>query len=284
MMEHNMEKAQKQYGHQIETKYGVQLHHYTGFEKILKILNTHELWLFNTLTMNDWAETDNYFMLAEKLLRQKSSNISTSLDLLNRAASLKHTDPIYGMCFSQNEDEAGQWERYAENGGGVCISFNSNNLAQILFNSDFQLLKMNYNKDLSDYKDINILIEYVNTGELKTFARVSDLIFNIYHKAVLHKNYSFRLENEIRMLNISNKAITNYISYENINGVIKKVVKLQLDNLCDKAGIAFQDLVDKITIGPRCKQQINIFREYLDSKGLYKLAEKTEKSQCTLRP
>lgn len=272
------------YGEFCAKEYGESLYYYTSLSTLVSFINNQELWLTSVLEMNDAAEAINYLKNAEEVLNKKCNNHKKVKEELEAVKVHIFTQQLFAMCFSQNEDEASQWERYADNGRGVCIEFNCCNLSDLLRYCNLGLHKISYNNDLDNYKDINILAEYINNGKLEYFNRVGHLHENISAKAVMQKNSSFRFENEIRLMpEIFCSAINVQDDEAVIRGQISKIIKVPLKLLCEQQNYDFSCLINKILLGPRCKQDINELKEYFSKKGNQKISSKIDKTKCTLR-
>lgn len=97
-------------------KYGNRLYHYTSIATLHSILKNKQFWLGNTATMNDSKEVKHFIELLRNELRDNIS--ADKLDQCNEFfakvfARIEKEYP-YAMCFSKLEDDAAQWERYAD--------------------------------------------------------------------------------------------------------------------------------------------------------------------------
>ena len=71
--------------------------------------------------------------------------------------------------------------------------------------------------------------------------------------------------------------------YHTTNERIKKYYPLDLQNMCRKIGIGWEELVPEIIIGPESTQSQPILQDYLRDNGLDGLAERVSMSNCPLR-
>lgn len=72
-----MEKSDMQLKKQIEKRideYGYNLYHYTSMSTFISMLNSRELWLSNTGTMNDRKETIYFIEMIQKELKEYQRN------------------------------------------------------------------------------------------------------------------------------------------------------------------------------------------------------------------
>ena len=113
------------------------LYHYCSLETMQMIIENKELWLSNVLKSNDKKEfhdMDEIFPLVFEKLEQESEEIEQALELAKNVAQYsqnivkdrKENSIIpYVCCFSTEADDLEQWVKYADNGKGVCIAFNT---------------------------------------------------------------------------------------------------------------------------------------------------------------
>lgn len=272
----------------INHNYGESLCHYTSISALYGIIQNQELWLGNTATMNDKSEI-KYFI--QKMQNAIQNDIC--LEKLNACDCFfdkvfKRIDNEYpfAISFSRLKDNAAQWERYADNANGVCIEFNTKRLMNLFYYSNGRLLfnEVFYEMNARKHKHYKILTDYFNSNQLNEFNSETGEIDNLIACAYLHKHESFCTESEVRLCNLWNYTIDeSTISFELINGRIRKILKVSLDKLCIKEDIDFEDLIDRIVIGPRSEQNPKELQEYLYNCGLNKLAKKISLSECPLR-
>jgi len=128
------------------------------------------------------------------------------------------------------------------------------------------------------------LVEYINSGELKRFNRIGQLYDNISAKAIMQKHESFRFENEIRLMpEIFHRLVNVQDDVAVIKGQLKKIIKVPLKKLCKQHNDNFDCLINRIVLGPRCKQDLNELKEYFIKRGEATISNKIDKSKCTLR-
>ena len=98
----------------------IKLHHYTSMKAFDSITKSNSLLLSNIQDMNDSLESKFYFEMIMQDLRDKQSRSSEDLHNLTDLFYKKLND-VYVLSFSAEDDDAAQWERYADNGEGVCL-------------------------------------------------------------------------------------------------------------------------------------------------------------------
>lgn len=272
----------------IKHNYGESLCHYTSISALYNILQNRELWLGNTATMNDTSEI-KYFL--EKMQIAIQNDICPEkLNICNCFfdSVFKRIDNEYpfAISFSRLKDNAAQWERYADSAKGVCIEFNTKKIMNLFYYSNGCLLfnEVFYGMNAKKHKHYQILMDYFNSNQLNGFSTETGEIDNLIACAYLHKHESFCTESEVRLCNLWNHTIDeSKISFELINGRIRKILKISLNKLCNKEEFDFEDLIDRIVIAPRSEQTIEELQEYIYNNGMHKLAKKLSRSDCPLR-
>ncbi len=99
------------------------------------------------------------------------------------------------------------------------------------------------------------------------------------------KHPSFLSEREVRL--VVSPFVKEYFEikpcYHTTKERIKKYYPLDLQNMCRKIGIGWEELVPEIIIGPESTQSRSILQDYLRDNGLAGLAERVSLSNCPLR-
>ena len=266
--------------------YGEKLYHYTSFTSLIGILNKKELWLGNTANMNDKLEIIDFI---EKLRRAVLDDIyPDKIDDCNLFFEKLHnrlkSEYPYASCFSKLKDNAAQWERYADNAYGACIVFNTSEFMNLIYYSGALFSEVFYEYDIRQHEHYKVLKNYFNTGVLNGFSNEIGEMDNLLACAYMHKHESFCTESELRLTTLWNhKIVGSEFSFEMVNGKLKKVLKLSLQELCSEENVDFEDLIDSIVIAPRSEQNEQELKEYLENLGYKKLSNKITRSQCPLR-
>lgn len=265
------------------------LWHYTDFCAFDGILSNGEIWLGNVRNMND-AEEMLYFIdtvvkdgVKKKLIDSNRVDKFTDLEKIVKNQKQKRKNNVaLAACFSSYEDEASQWDRYAKNGEGVSIGFNKELFEKVIDGKPLWIQKVSYEEKEDNNQFIENLYEYILTGKTIDFGDNIDELFNkIWTCSAAYKHPSFKLESETRLMTLPN--VEENIEYKVFQKHIKKYYILKIKELCEEKNVKFTDLVEKIIIGPKSKQNYNVLREYLISKGLGELKDRISNSQCPLQ-
>ena len=205
---------------------------------------------------------------------------------------MKKTYP-FAMALSKLYDNAAQWERYADNARGCCIVFNLSTLRKVFYYQKLLFNEMFYDYDIQNHSHYKSLDYYFKVGKfdgnkvLHGFDNEKDIVNNIYLYAYLCKHRSFCTEKEYRISTISYKELgLNHSSVDYIirGSSLRRILKVDMYKMCNEAGFAFEDLFDKIILGPRKTQSKYELQAFIRDLGTYKkLASKVIESECTLR-
>ena len=256
------------------------------------ILHDARLRVNNVLNMNDAAEM-RYFM--NRLCDAVAGRLEDEGDL-RKAAQVKELfkealkrefyHPAYAACFSLHRDDAAQWERYGNRGRGVCVAFQGKYL-QKMAQGALSLQTVFYQEDMSTHNLTGVFYRLVKRNE-ELSAESPDIqkaLNYAWSCSAAFKHPSFLSEKEVRL--VVSPAVRDYFDirpcYHISRERIKKYYPLELDSMCRKIGIGWEELVPEIIIGPESTQSQPILQDYLRDNGLDGLAERVSMSNCPLR-
>ena len=268
------------------------LYHYTDFQALDGILHDARLRVNNVLNMNDAAEM-RYFM--NRLCDAVAGRLEDEGDL-RKAAQVKELfkealkrefyHPAYAACFSLHRDDAAQWERYGNRGRGVCVAFQGKYL-QKMAQGALSLQTVFYQEDMSTHNLTGVFYRLVKRNE-ELSAESPDIqkaLNYAWSCSAAFKHPSFLSEKEVRL--VVSPAVRDYFDirpcYHISRERIKKYYPLELDSMCRKIGIGWEELVPEIIIGPESTQSQPILQDYLRDNSLDGLAERVSMSNCPLR-
>lgn len=261
-------------------EYGNKLYHYTSMNTFLSMLNSRELWLTNTGTMNDRKEMVHFIEMIQKELAE-----FRRVDFFDKVYEHIPSHYKYAFCMSTERDDAAQWERYADSARGVCIAFDVEELCKCLYGyGDFMFNKVYYNETITDSDYYKIVKIYFEKGNIDIYKSEDELIKYLLYAGNLHKHRSFSHECEVRITTMDNKRQYG-IEYElkELGDVVKKVLILRPDVMGHDKGTSFEKIIDEVIIGPRSQQNVKILQEYIYSKGFSTMADNVVQSECPLR-
>ena len=265
----------------IESSYQY-LYHYTSINALCSILDTNQFWFGYTKNMNDSTDVVGFLHeITFHLNRDFPIETPRKTEILKILAETEKNAPVYVMSFSGLEDDAAQWERYAENATGVCLKINTQVIARLCEKNNYWLKKVIYSYDdvgnydyIYNYKQ---LANYIENGVTYNNKSLSLIAFELWLTGVYHKHPSFQSECEIRIAKYINNDEDELIFSK--NNTVKRMFVFDIK----KHGITFDELIDEIIIGPRSKQSIDELKMYIESKGYIEISKKIRVSNCPLR-
>lgn len=263
------------------------LYHYTSMDALYGMIKNKEFWWGSLAEMNDTREL-KYFIddLKTKLKVGNEEDEQTRYDAVFSIIDTKLQNGAYqyAMCFSHLEDDAAQWERYADNAKGVRIAFNLKKLRELFYRSLVVPGNVYYGYDVREHEHYTYLQEYIRSGNQTQFSTIEGWASNILITAASYKHKSFQSENEYRFttLNDSPNISGATIEHKLKGGIIKKTLVVNYEKLCETEGLCYEDLFDEILIGTRSNQRIADLSRFLDECGFPKLKDQINRSQCPL--
>lgn len=270
--------------HRAVEKYGNTLWHYTDVVGLNGMLNIKEIWFGSAANMNDSEELNGFIWdLEREVLKEVTvEKIPKAKSVFEKIKNRLKLEYPFIFCVSKARNDAAQWERYANNGQGVAIVFNTELLYKLIFYNHFIMDKEYYGYNAKQHKMKSLLVDYIQNEKMEEFSDLNGLIDNLLLCAMIHKHESFVAEQEVRISPYFVKENDPHLQYKVLN-TIKRVYVMNLGKLCEKEKIDIEDLVDSIVLGPKSQQNIEDLKWYFIQIGLSKLANKISKSDCPLR-
>ena len=267
------------------------LYHYTDFLSCDGILNGRELRVNNVLNMNDAKEMELFVSgifnaVVKRFSEDQDEKIISQLNIALDAIRSRYFDfSAYAACFSGFRDDAAQWERYANQGKGVCLGFRKSMLEK-LTGGAISLQKVFYQDTMETHPLVDRIYTLLKENkDSEMNAELMHAAYEVLRNSASFKHPSFSSENEIRLIvmpfDVPDFALKP--RYHVARERIKKYYPLDLDSMCLQAGITLEDLITEIIVGPESTQSLPILHDYLQDMGLTKLAENICSSDCPLR-
>lgn len=257
------------------------IYHYTDFTALHGILVNNEIWLGNVFDMNDSREMIHFMDLLKLSVVTKTHKSGEVEKLFENQIRRLRELPLYSASFSYKGDDAAQWERYGNNGAGVCIGLNTQKLREAT-RTQVMLQTVFYDLDVTQHKHVQLISDYIednsNLGEWDT---IDDIFENAWACASAHKHPSFCSEDEIRLISIPGTIASKngeQPRYRVSSNRIHEYYPLKLSDSIVK------NLVTDIILGPRSKCSIDILKRYLANEANAEIDSiRISKSESPLR-
>lgn len=257
-------------------------YHYCSVETFFNIMQTSTLRLGNPLSMNDYSEVIWFLKLIKNYADKKwiYQNISKKWFLIESIIKdiTQEIEFPYILCLSKKNDVLSQWRSYADDGKGVAIGINVDNLLkfsnllsgnEIIYEPQKQIEIIN-NKNIDGFLD-EIEREFLNNNIKNLHNKVRTLISHLLTEAVVCKNPKFQEEDEYRIL-------CNPVDFNPEERKISRV-KFRTNNECilPYREIYFNkikySLIENITIGPKSLLNDRNLWLFLKNQGFKWLSE-----------
>ena len=255
------------------------LYHYTTIGALFDILSNRELWLSNARNVNDKKDCLVFIDAISALLKEESPEYADKIDkeLIIIKENFKFP---YLFCLSGKPDDAGMWERYADNANGVCLEFDTRSIFKRFWWRAF-LEPVLYAFPTNEHYGYKFFKDYIGErNELKHFLNEKDLFSYLKVSGYIFKHVSFVSEDEFRVIMDESMFDMNVkIECKKTKEKINEVMIVDLEG----NKVTTENLITGITIGPRSQQNLEDLRSFLKKLGLIKLADNIRKSSCPLR-
>ena len=273
------------------------IYHYCSVKSLFNIINSREIWLSNSMQMNDFTETTWINSLIQnKLIALADSKYREFAEKVVDIYNINNSIP-YIACFSADGDILSQWRTYSEDATGVAFGISTDKIGikeQLPVTAASTDLRMGLYRVIYDPKEQattvdDIFASWIRKIDLK-LVDISGASLEcagaLKRLSLVFKNPSFSEEMEWRIIHTplvlldkqNNVELHGNISDINIrpNGVsLISYFKLSLRDIFDT------ELLPEIYLGPKCKIDEYDLSIFLSKSGLNH--SRVKKSKATYR-
>ena len=266
------------------------LYHYTDFQALDGILRCAQLRVNNVLNMNDSAEMRHFMKrlsraIVERLRGEGQEAAARSVQELFQE-ELQKEYSAFAACFSFHRDDAAQWERYGNQGQGICIAFRREYLQKIVGGA-LSLQTVFYQDNMADHPMVEVFCRLAQQEKPLSLEDpdVKKAMRDAWACSVSFKHPSFSSEYEMRLVvsPFEREEFRVKACYHVTRERIKQYYPLDLAAMCRKNGIGLEDLISELIIGPASSQSLSILQDYLADNDLHALTDRISLSDCPLR-
>lgn len=198
------------------------VYHYCSMTSFLAILETSSLRLSNITKSNDPTEITNVIPVlkdvTKNVLTDYNSLISTPYQFRDDTISTlvdrffeDLSKNFYAICFSEKRDLLSQWDRYADNGKGVALGFNTRHFVKLQVETRSQYIfgKIIYDQNalansIESFLRNEIVGKWKSCDDIHNVNLIENVINNlvctILQFSVLFKDSFFSEETEWRLV------------------------------------------------------------------------------------
>ena len=257
------------------------LYHYTTFAALDGILSSKTIWLSNLRHVNDKKEMQYFYDCLKKdtieILSEKKDEIEK---LFSQQWDRFKNETAYAFSLSKAEEDATQWDRYANKGKGVCIKFNPQKLNKCVSGRCFTQ-PVFYEESVSNHQLEGIIVSYIISGELSGgFDDIEGVFFNAWICSGAFKQPSFRAEQEVRIYaHHFDEFRWEPLQYRASFDGLKEFLPVRL---CKEDENDYGGAIEGITIGPNAGVDCELLERYLKAKKIDVSQIEIKKSTCSL--
>ncbi len=190
------------------------VYYYCTVNAALAILRDKELWMTDIRNLNDLNELTGVYNMFFNLLEEYDGEHNRCLgglfEIARQPGAIQLYErplavhPYYVACFSKNQDSVSQWVSFADDGHGVAIGFDENQLISVSHADGLEYHAISYVHEDDIAKIIPEIYEFlVNEGCVSRRALMDatmSRIKEIYESGAYFKTHHYRSENEKRII------------------------------------------------------------------------------------
>ncbi len=228
-------------------------------------MQSQKLWLSSTNGMNDSQEiTWTLHLIQDILRRQETTKNKEKLSYFWVNVSANTIYPFI-CCFSKNGDLLSQWRAYADDGHGVAIGFERDELnikneiprRGFFVEPALGIMDVIYDKEAQE-QFLSQLIEKYEITQIDNALYAARL-------SPIFKNPAFKEEDEVRIIHnpllITNKTKNEYDVVANCGKMTHRISSKKLTSYFELDFNPSQ--VKEIILGPKCQIQFTELKQFL---------------------
>ncbi|MBR4852688.1 MAG: DUF2971 domain-containing protein [Clostridia bacterium] len=262
------------------------VYYYCNVSTALAVLREKEIWMTDIRNLNDLNELTGvynmFFGLLEEYDAERGRVLSPLFDIARQPGVIQlyerptKVHSYYVACFSKNQDSVSQWVSFADDGHGLAIGFDENQLIAASEAEGLEYHAISYVRE----DDIKLHIPEIYESLLRladkngrtlmdvTMGRLKE----IFESGAYFKTHHYRSENEKRVIYEYPRTVTDLPDGWEVKK-IKAYAKKNMINTC--VPLAFPASAIKAVItGPKYQKNFNELEMALEVLG-YKVSDIT---------
>ena len=272
------------------------IYHYCDVDTFYSIISNKNLRLSDVSKTNDymekkWAYKKVLKVFSERLIKDVFFTDRWRKVIENIYSQFPQSTLTLAACFSKNGDLLSEWIKYAKDGLGVSIGFDSNILA--FGDNEFGLFKdkIIYSEIEQDKRIDEIVKKFLTEIDLssKNEDDIESILFNKVFLSLDNicstmKNFAFKEEEEVRIIYPVNIGFSNTADFERDSFTNSKELevnnfrmskikyKSENENLILYSDLSFENYIEKgiikeIILGPKCRLNEADIRFFLHNEN-----------------
>lgn len=260
------------------------VYYYCNVSTALAVLREKEIWMTDIRNLNDLNELTGvynmFFGLLEEYDAERGRTLSSLFDIARQPGAIQlyerptKAHSYFVACFSKNQDSVSQWVSFADDGHGLAIGFDEQQLIAASAAEGLEYHAISYVREGDIKQHIpSIYRELVNSG-CKSGRELMDAtmcrIKEIYESGAYFKTHHYRSENEMRVIYEYPHHVKNLPVGWEVKG-IKAYAKKNMINTC--VPLAFPaSAIKAIITGPKYQKNFYELEMALEVLG-YKISD-----------
>lgn len=264
------------------------LFHYCSIDAALSILRNKSIYLSSLTQSNDSMEGKYGIDLIWKMLSAFSEPPPDAFEAVSELEKMHSSIDALGLCLSAKGDVLSQWRGYADDGAGLSLGFSETFISSVVPGNWFFHVRY-AEKDQKDalFGYVSEISRYLKAGAFMSLAdqRPKGGLFdviernyptdeeiiknkeNFYQVAAklqrplyMIKNPCFSQEEEYRIIKYVENDFYQGCSFRSSQGKIVPYFEMKFESIAQSA-------LDKVFVGPKSKNSVDIIRSMLRNFG-----------------
>lgn len=184
------------------------VYHYTTIDSFVAILESKSLWLTYIGGLNDYTELEHGVDCFHEIFKEATKTAPPEvIDIFDKLCDNMKTTKESNICvgsFCKSGDLLGQWRAYANDGSGIAIGFNSQELSKICEINKFHFSECFYEDAVKKkicQEVLNIFLEGFDKKKDKAdyHNAMKEIVMVMLVFSLFLKDGSFKEEMEVRL-------------------------------------------------------------------------------------
>lgn len=260
------------------------VYYYCNVSTALAVLKEKEIWMTDIRNLNDLNELTGvynmFFNLLEEYDLHRENILPPLLDIARQPGAIQlyerpsRTHSYYVACFSKNRDSVSQWVSFGDDGHGLAIGFDEQQLISASRAEGLEYHAISYVQDEDIKQHIPKIYDALLDMEDKSGRALMDAVMSrikeIYQSGAYFKTHHYRSENEKRIIYEYPRTVKDLPAGWEVKA-IKAYAKKNMINTC--VPLAFPPSAIKAVItGPKYQKNFNELEMALEVLG-YKVSD-----------
>ncbi len=199
------------------------VYYYCNVSTALAVLRDKEVWMTDIRNLNDLNELTGvynmFFRLLQEYDNERGKRLTGLFEFAHQPGAIQLYErplgahPYYVACFSKNQDSVSQWVSFGDDGHGVAIGFDENQLMSLAQADGIEYHPITYVRESDMQQYIPPLYEQLVNGGydkgLSLMDAAMERVKEIYQSGAYYKTHHYKSEDEKRVIYEYPVEVTN---------------------------------------------------------------------------